>query len=319
MEDFTPLPLEMVLIKEMEVSSKNDFLNIVNISSVHVPPSACRSLLLKQHALLWLVKWNQVRTGKYDLAKSEKVYQSEAGSYKRLTDDQTSLQHIPIVEIHDHQGAPASEVLPALEKHLEQDLPQPQDVHTPVSLTEEDKLEELVLDQPSLQHIVVIYDLHEAPVSEVLIIAEEQLEQDVLQPRDVDAPVSSAEDDKAELDKDQTSLQQIVEIHNHGEAPVSEVLPAAEEQLEQNVLQPQDVHNPVSSTDDDEAEEPDNNHIFWQYEFGPKLGEGSYSYVHAGTRCKDGLKVVVKIAEKTLNMPYIRVPGHPKRLPWRSA
>lgn len=57
---------------------------------------------------------------------------------------------------------------------------------------------------------------------------------------------------------DQTSLQQIVEIHNHGEAPVSEVLPAAEEQLEQNVLQPQDVHNPVSSTDDDEAEEPDN-------------------------------------------------------------
>lgn len=57
------------------------------------------------------------------------------------------------------------------------------------------------LDQPSLQHIVVIYDLHEAPVSEVLIIAEEQLEQDVLQPRDVDAPVSSAEDDKAELDK----------------------------------------------------------------------------------------------------------------------
>lgn len=26
------------------------------------------------------------RTGKYDLAKSEKVYQSEAGSYKRLTD-----------------------------------------------------------------------------------------------------------------------------------------------------------------------------------------------------------------------------------------
>uniref|UniRef100_A0A672MYN3 Serine/threonine-protein kinase n=1 Tax=Sinocyclocheilus grahami TaxID=75366 RepID=A0A672MYN3_SINGR len=39
-------------------------------------------------------------------------------------------------------------------------------------------------------------------------------------------------------------------------------------------------------------------HIFWQYEFGPKLGEGSYGYVHAGTRCKDGLK-----------------PGHPKRLP----
>uniref|UniRef100_A0A8C1JZR7 non-specific serine/threonine protein kinase n=1 Tax=Cyprinus carpio TaxID=7962 RepID=A0A8C1JZR7_CYPCA len=39
-------------------------------------------------------------------------------------------------------------------------------------------------------------------------------------------------------------------------------------------------------------------HIFWQYEFGPKLGEGSNSYVHAGTRCKDGLK-----------------PGHPKRLP----
>ncbi|XP_026113204.1 serine/threonine-protein kinase pim-1-like [Carassius auratus] len=107
------------------------------------------------------------------------------------------------------------------------------------------------------------------------------------------------------------SLQQIVEIHDHGEAPVSEVLPAAEE----GVLQPQDVHTPASSSEDDEAEEPENNHIFWRYEFGSKLGEGSNSHVHAGTRCKDGLKVAVKIAEKTPNMPYIRVPGHPKHLP----
>ncbi len=56
---------------------------------------------------------------------------------------------------------------------------------------------------------------------------------------------------------DQTSLQQIVEIHDLGEAPVSEVLPAPEEQLGQDVLQPQDVHTPVSSTED-EAEDPDN-------------------------------------------------------------
>ncbi len=57
---------------------------------------------------------------------------------------------------------------------------------------------------------------------------------------------------------DQTSLQQIVEIHDLGEAPVSEVLPVPEEQLEQDVLQPQDVHAPVSSTED-EADNSKNN------------------------------------------------------------
>ncbi len=57
---------------------------------------------------------------------------------------------------------------------------------------------------------------------------------------------------------DQTSLQQIVEIHDLREAPISEVLPTPEEQLEQDVLQPQDAQNPVSSTEENEAEEPDN-------------------------------------------------------------
>ncbi|XP_016375610.1 serine/threonine-protein kinase pim-2-like [Sinocyclocheilus rhinocerous] len=159
-----------------------------------------------------------------------------------------------------------------------------------------------------------LHDLHEAPTSEVLFAVQEQLEQDVLQHQDIHTPVSLTEEDQAEeLDKDQTSLQQIVEIHDLGEAPDSEVLPAPEEQLEQDVLQPQDAHTPDSSTGEDEAEEADNSHIFWQYEFGHKLGEGGY--VHAGTRCKDGLKVAVKIADKTPDMPYIRVPGHPKRLP----
>ncbi|KAF4116720.1 hypothetical protein G5714_004209 [Onychostoma macrolepis] len=108
----------------------------------------------------------------------------------------------------------------------------------------------------------------------------------------------------------QTSLQHIhiVEIHDHQEAPASEVLPAVEEQLEQ------DVHTPASSTED-EAKEPDNSHIFWRYEFGHKLSKGGYSCVHAGTRHKDGLKVAVKITDKTANMLYIRVPGHPRRLP----
>ncbi|KAF4102869.1 uncharacterized protein LOC131521842 isoform X2 [Onychostoma macrolepis] len=96
------------------------------------------------------------------------------------------------------------------------------------------------------------------------------------------------------------------EIHDHQEAPASEVLPAIEEQLEQDLLQPQDIHTSVSSTED-EAKEPDNSHIFWRYEFGHKLGKGGYSCVHAGTRYKDGLKVAVKIADKTPNMPYIRV------------
>lgn len=46
-------------------------------------------------------------------------------------------------------------------------------------------------------------------------------------------------------------------------------------------------------------------HIFWQYEFGPKLGEGSYSYVHAGTRCKDGLKVSFFFFFYLHNFPYL--------------
>ncbi|RXN06199.1 inositol-trisphosphate 3-kinase B-like protein [Labeo rohita] len=180
--------------------------------------------------------------------------------------DLTSLQDIhPIVALHDHQEPPASEVLPAVEEQLEQDVLQHQDVQTPVSLTEEDKVDE--------------------------------------------------------LDEDQTSLLQNVEIPDLGEALVSEVLPAPEEQLEQDVLQPKDVYNPVNSNEDKEVAEPDNIvyllicHIFWRYEFGQKLGQGGYGCVHAGTRCMDGLKVAVKIVDKTPDRPYIIVPGHPKRLP----
>ncbi len=32
-------------------------------------------------------------------------------------------------------------------------------------------------------------------------------------------------------------------------------------------------------------------HICWRYEIGHKLGEGGFGFVHAGTLCKDGLKV----------------------------
>ncbi|KAK2913710.1 hypothetical protein Q8A67_002109 [Cirrhinus molitorella] len=146
-------------------------------------------------------------------------------------------------------------------------------------------------DHTSPQQSVEIHDLGESVSFEVLPAAEEQLEQDAFQLQDVllGTSVSSSEDDGAEeLNKDQTtSLQLSVEIHDLGEAPSFEVLPASEEQLEQ------DFHCLASSTDDDdEAEEPDNSHIFWRYEFGQKLGEGGFGCVHAGTRCKDGLKVV---------------------------
>ncbi|RXN15211.1 serine threonine- kinase pim-1-like protein [Labeo rohita] len=315
------------------------------------------------------------RAGKYDLAKAEKVNQSEAESYRSLTDDQTSLQHTPTVEIHDHKETPASEVLPAVEELLEQDVlglikedlnefpvsevlitaeeqpeqdvHQPQDVDGSVSSSEDEQAEELETDQISLQQVVEIPHsevltaaeeqleqdnlqpedshtpvslieeaLQEGSVSEVPISAEEQLEQDVLQLQDSDAPVSSSEDDQAEeLETDQTSLQQIVEIHDHEEPSISEVLSTVDEHLEQDVLQPQDVHSPVNSTGDDEVEESDNSHIFWRYEFAQKLGEGGNGCVHAGTRCKDGLKVAVKIAEKMPHMQYIRVPGHPRLLP----
>ncbi|KAI2652154.1 Serine/threonine-protein kinase pim-3 [Labeo rohita] len=237
------------------------------------------------------------RAGTYNVAKAEKV-----------NHNLTSLQDIhPIVALHDHQEPPASEVLPAVEEQLEQDVLQHQDVQTPVSLTEEDKVDELDEDQASLQHIpiVEILDLPEAPASE-----------------DVHIPINSSNNDKVEeLDKDQTSLLQNVEIPDLGEALVSEVLPAPEEQLEQDVLQPKDVYNPVNSNEDKEVAEPDNIvyllicHIFWRYEFGQKLGQGGYGCVHAGTRCMDGLKVAVKIVDKTPDRPYIIVPGHPKRLP----
>lgn len=71
----------------------------------------------------------------------------------------------------------------------------------------------------------------------------------------------------------------------------SEVLPIAEEQLEQDVLPHQDDKTPVSSFEDDDTEELDKGHICWRYEIGHKLGEGGFGFVHAGARCKDGLKV----------------------------
>ncbi|ROL50430.1 Serine/threonine-protein kinase pim-2 [Anabarilius grahami] len=112
--------------------------------------------------------------------------------------DHTPLQHITIVENPDHQEAPASEVLPDAEEQLEQDVLQPQDVDAPLSSAADESMEELDKDQTSPQHIGEINDPEEAPASQVLHAAEERLEQDILQPLDVDAP---AEDDSMdELD-----------------------------------------------------------------------------------------------------------------------
>ncbi|RXN02375.1 serine threonine- kinase pim-1-like protein [Labeo rohita] len=313
MEDFTPPPLEMVPVKEMETSLQRTIVE----NNDHEGPPAYEVLLaveeqLEQdvpqpqdvHTPVNLTEEDTHETPVSEVLHSAEeqleqdsnapVSSSEDDREEELETDHTSLQQI--VEIRDLEETPVSEVLHSAEEQLEQDVVQPQDVHTPVSSIQE--------------------DLHEPPVSEVLFSAEEQPEQDVLQPQDVDAPVSSSEDDQEEdLETDQISLQQIVDSHDPGEASISEVLSGADEHLEQDVLQPQDVHSPVNSTGDDEAVESDNSHIFWRYEFAHKLGEGGNGCVHAGTRCKDGLKVAVKIAEKMPHMQYIRVPGHPKLLP----
>ncbi|XP_016146296.1 serine/threonine-protein kinase pim-2-like [Sinocyclocheilus grahami] len=73
----------------------------------------------------------------------------------------------------------------------------------------------------------------------------------------------------------------------------SEVGPAAEEQLEQDVVDEGDIR--------------------LRYKIGDKLGQGRYGFVCQG--CKDGLEVAVKFSVKGPNIPYIRVPGHPESLP----
>ncbi|XP_052456829.1 serine/threonine-protein kinase pim-2-like [Carassius gibelio] len=60
----------------------------------------------------------------------------------------------------------------------------------------------------------------------------------------------------------------------------------------------------------------DKGYILRRYKIGPKLGEGGFGLVTAGSRRKDGLEVAVKYSLKSPNMPFIRLPGHPKRLTW---
>ncbi|KAA0719405.1 Serine/threonine-protein kinase pim-2 [Triplophysa tibetana] len=54
-----------------------------------------------------------------------------------------------------------------------------------------------------------------------------------------------------------------------------------------------------------------------EYDIGYMLGKGGYGYVFEGTRIQDGLKVAVKVVEKTQNVikQYINIPGRRKPLP----
>ncbi|KAL1259397.1 hypothetical protein QQF64_009974 [Cirrhinus molitorella] len=79
------------------------------------------------------------------------------------------------------------------------------------------------------------------------------------------------------------------------DAPASKVHPVADEQLKEDFS--------------------DKGHIRSRYKIGPKLGQGGFGFVYEGTRCKDGLEVAVKFSVKSPNMPYIRVPDHPKAIP----
>ncbi|XP_073692703.1 serine/threonine-protein kinase pim-2-like [Garra rufa] len=99
-------------------------------------------------------------------------------------------------------------------------------------------------------------------------------------------------------------------------APTSEVPPAAEEQPKQDVLDKASTSEvPPAVEEQPEQDVLENGYIMRGYEIGPKLGEGAFGLVYAGTRHEDGLKVAVKYSVKAPHMPYITVPGHPKRLP----
>ncbi|XP_026087069.1 serine/threonine-protein kinase pim-2-like [Carassius auratus] len=90
----------------------------------------------------------------------------------------------------------------------------------------------------------------------------------------------------------------VTPVENDGgrtEAGTEEVLLTTEQQIVQDIL--------------------DKGHVHKQYEIGRMLGEGGCGSVYEGTRCEDGLKVGVKCSEKTPDMSYISVPGHPNRLP----
>ncbi|KAL1267185.1 hypothetical protein QQF64_002860 [Cirrhinus molitorella] len=292
-----------------------------------------------------------LRRGTYDLAKAEKKCGIEAGTHS----DGQSV-HEPCVQPKDtltrsenHLSSPPDEAsLGAVEtdggreekeekKKKKKRFWKWPSLHFPCLETGEYNL-----DEAEAKYGAEAGTHSDAPDPEVLLAAEEQLEQDILDKghsvhkpcvqhkdtptrlEDSHPPDGAVETDGGREEKkikkkkqrfwkwpslhfpwleigtydlDNAENKYGIESGTHSEASAPEVLLTEEDEVElvQNIL--------------------DKGRIRGQYKISHKLGEGGCGSIYEGTRCKDGLEVAVKYSLKMSDMPSMRVPGYPKRVP----
>ncbi|XP_073687437.1 serine/threonine-protein kinase pim-2-like [Garra rufa] len=252
-----------------------------------------------------------LRRGTYDLDKAEKKYGIVSGNSWRHSDGQSV--HEPCV--------------------------QPKDTPT--------RTGEYNLDEAEAKYGIGSGTHNDASVPEVLLIAEEQLVQDILdkgqsvhepsvQPKDtptrLENSYSNPPDGAVETDGGSKEAgreeKKIKKNKNRFWKLPSLYFPCLEtgtydlDKAENKYGIESGTHSEasvpeVSLTDEEPLVQNilDKGHTRKQYKIGRKLGEGGCGSVYEGTRCRDGLKVAVKYSVKVPGMPSMKVPGHPKRLP----